>query len=48
MPAQYASAKGVHFAHGDCPYASRFCGQIQPADVQLPENRDSAVIVSGI
>jgi hypothetical protein len=48
MPAQDAPAKGVLFAHGDCPYTRRFRGQINAADVQMPENNDKAVIVSGI
>jgi hypothetical protein len=48
MLTQDAPAKCVFFAHGDCPYARGFRRQIQTADVQMPENNDSAVIGSGI
>jgi hypothetical protein len=48
MLPQDAPAKSVLFAHGDYPHARRFRRQIQTADVQMPENNDSAVIGSGI
>jgi hypothetical protein len=48
MPSQHAPAKGVPFAHRGGTYARRIGGDIHAADVQMPENKDKAVIVSGI
>jgi hypothetical protein len=48
MSAQYGSAKGIPFAHGGRFDSGHFSGQIQSPGIQMPENNDSAVIVSGI
>jgi hypothetical protein len=48
MLSQDAPAKRIALAHCYSAYPSGFSRQIKAAGVQMPENKDRAVIVSGI
>jgi hypothetical protein len=48
MPSQNVTAERIAFAHGGRHYPGHFSRQIKATGVQMPENNDKAVIVSGI